>query len=181
MALEVAVSADSPRKRPTQTALIDPLSDCSTLEPSTGKANSRSVRGIGPLVRSPVRRRAGIFSSMAGSSADGDLDPVHDDIAGGTEMHPCERAAQLKAAAPFMPSRCPQRTRQARPSVQWSLLLGQTRQRDLIDQEHGVDIGAVFRLVGRANLETVLGKEVVVVGDEQEVVVGQLRIEHADH
>ena len=62
LALEVAVSADSPRKRPTQTALIEPLSDCSTLEPSTGKANSSSVRGIGPLVRSPVRRRVGIFS-----------------------------------------------------------------------------------------------------------------------
>lgn len=50
LALEVAVSAASPRKCPTHTALIEALSDCRILLPSTGSENSRSVRPIGPVV-----------------------------------------------------------------------------------------------------------------------------------
>ena len=51
-ALEVAASAPSPRKRPTHTALIEPLSDWRMLPPSVGSANRTSVRVIGPRVRS---------------------------------------------------------------------------------------------------------------------------------
>ncbi len=52
VALVVAVSASGPSKRPTQIALIEPFSDCSTLEPSTGSENINKVRAIGPCVRS---------------------------------------------------------------------------------------------------------------------------------
>ena len=50
-ALAVAVSACSPRKRPTHTALMEPLSDCNTLPPRMGSANANRVRAIGPSVR----------------------------------------------------------------------------------------------------------------------------------
>ena len=45
--------------------------------------------------------------------------------------------------------------------------------------EHGIDIGAAVTFVSRANLEAILGEKVVVVGDEEEIVVGQIRIENA--
>jgi hypothetical protein len=51
-AFEVAASAPSPRKRPTQIALIEPFSDWRMLEPSVGSAKARSVRPICPVVRS---------------------------------------------------------------------------------------------------------------------------------
>src|SRR5690606_15877697 len=54
LAFAVAVSASSPRKRPTQIALTEPLSDCSTLPPRIGSANTNRVRPIGPWVRSRV-------------------------------------------------------------------------------------------------------------------------------
>ncbi|SOY58763.1 hypothetical protein CBM2585_B10029 [Cupriavidus taiwanensis] len=50
LALEVAVSAASPRKRPTQTELMEAFSDCRMLLPSTGSENSSKVRPIGPVV-----------------------------------------------------------------------------------------------------------------------------------
>jgi len=52
LAFVVAASARSPSRRPIQIALIDPLTDCSTLEPRVGRAKSNSVRPIGPVVRS---------------------------------------------------------------------------------------------------------------------------------
>src|SRR4051812_5092434 len=52
LALEVAASASSPRKRPTQTALIDPFRDCRIEEPSVGKAKASKVGAIRPEVRS---------------------------------------------------------------------------------------------------------------------------------
>ena len=52
LALAVAVSAASPRKRPTQIELMDPFSDWSTEEPSVGSAKAISVAKIGPVVRS---------------------------------------------------------------------------------------------------------------------------------
>ena len=39
----VAASAFSPRRRPTQTASIEPLADCSTDDPSVGSAKASSV------------------------------------------------------------------------------------------------------------------------------------------
>ena len=51
LALLVAVTAAVPRYLPTQTALIEPLTDCSTLPIRIGSANVNSVRGIEPLVR----------------------------------------------------------------------------------------------------------------------------------
>src|SRR5690606_37076785 len=62
-AFAVAVSASSPRKRPTQMALTEPLSDCSTLPPMIGSANTNSVRPIGPWVRSRVLAVFGIAAS----------------------------------------------------------------------------------------------------------------------
>ena len=50
LAFDVAVSAASPRYRPTQTELIEALSDCRMLLPSTGSENISSVRPIGPVV-----------------------------------------------------------------------------------------------------------------------------------
>ena len=52
LALLVAASAPSPRKRPTQIELIEPFSDWRMFEPSVGSANRISVRPIGPLIRS---------------------------------------------------------------------------------------------------------------------------------
>src|SRR3546814_11716403 len=52
LAFAVAVSASSPRKRPTQIALPETFSDCRTLPPRIGNANTNSVRPIGPRVRS---------------------------------------------------------------------------------------------------------------------------------
>ena len=52
LAFATATSAPSPRWRPTQKALTEPLSDCSTLPPRIGSANTNSVRAIGPWVRS---------------------------------------------------------------------------------------------------------------------------------
>ena len=48
--LPVAVSAASPRNLPTQIALTEPLSDCSTLPKRIGSANVSKVRAIGPCV-----------------------------------------------------------------------------------------------------------------------------------
>ena len=56
LALLVAASASSPRKRPTQIVLIEPLSDCRTFDPSVGSANASSVGAMAPDVRSrPLR------------------------------------------------------------------------------------------------------------------------------
>src|SRR4051794_36819776 len=70
LALDVAASASSPRKRPTQTALIDPFSDWRIEEPSVGKAKASKVGAIAPCVRSrrPVpgaRGCAGFDESFA--------------------------------------------------------------------------------------------------------------------
>ena len=46
--LVVAASASSPRKLPTQIALTEPFSDCSTEEPSVGSAKASRVGPIGP-------------------------------------------------------------------------------------------------------------------------------------
>ena len=51
LAFEVAVSAASPRKRPTQMELTEPLSDCSTFASRIGSANLNSPMGIEPSVR----------------------------------------------------------------------------------------------------------------------------------
>ena len=51
LALAVAVSALSPRKRPTQIALTEPLSDWAMLPARMGRANSSSEDPIGPVVR----------------------------------------------------------------------------------------------------------------------------------
>src|SRR5215472_13260455 len=50
LALEVAVSAASPRKRPTHTEFTEPFRDCSTLANRIGRANLYSVTGIDPSV-----------------------------------------------------------------------------------------------------------------------------------
>ena len=47
LALDVAASASSPRKRPTQIALIEPFSDWRIEEPSVGKAKASRVGPIG--------------------------------------------------------------------------------------------------------------------------------------
>jgi hypothetical protein len=52
LALDVAASAPSPRKRPTQIVLIEPFSDWRMLEPSVGSAKASRVEPIEPLVRS---------------------------------------------------------------------------------------------------------------------------------
>ncbi len=52
LAFAVAVSAASPRKRPTQTAFTEPFSDCAMLPARIGRENSRRLRPIGPEVRS---------------------------------------------------------------------------------------------------------------------------------
>ena len=59
LALAVAASAPSPKNRPTQIELIDPLSDCRMFDAKVGSANRMSVRVIGPDVRSraPARQQ----------------------------------------------------------------------------------------------------------------------------
>lgn len=52
LALAVAASACAPRKRPTQIALIDPLSDWRILDTRVGMAKSSSADAIGACVRS---------------------------------------------------------------------------------------------------------------------------------
>ena len=54
LALAVAVRAASPRWPPTQMALTEPLSDCSTLPASMGRAKTSKVLAMGPLVKSRV-------------------------------------------------------------------------------------------------------------------------------
>ena len=49
LALDVAASAPSPRKRPTQIALIVPFSDWRIEEASVGSANLSRVWPIAPL------------------------------------------------------------------------------------------------------------------------------------
>ena len=75
--LEVAASASSPMKWPIHTALIEPFSDCSTLEASVGNAKAISVRPIGPVVRSrrPGGRGARVGDSVGLSGEDG-ITPV---------------------------------------------------------------------------------------------------------
>jgi len=51
LAFEVAVSAASPRKRPTQMEFTEPLSDCSTLANRIGSENLNSPTRIEPSVR----------------------------------------------------------------------------------------------------------------------------------
>ena len=64
--LPTAAKAASPRYFPTQTALTEPLTDCSTLPNRIGSANASSERGMGPSVNeylvctnSPRRRLTG--------------------------------------------------------------------------------------------------------------------------
>ncbi len=52
LALAVAVSAASPRNRPTQIAFTDPLSDWAMLPARIGSANRNRLRPMGPVVRS---------------------------------------------------------------------------------------------------------------------------------
>ena len=49
-ALPTAASDASPRNLPTQTALTDPLIDCSTLPNRMGREKANSARGIDPSV-----------------------------------------------------------------------------------------------------------------------------------
>src|SRR5947209_12816803 len=63
LALEVAASAPSPRKRPTQIALIVPFSDCRIEEASVGSAKASKVLAIGPSVRLPRPRGPGRASA----------------------------------------------------------------------------------------------------------------------
>src|SRR3546814_6069006 len=72
LAFAVAVSASSPRKRPTQIALTEPFSDCRTLPPRIGNANTNSVRPIGPRVRSRV-----LAFGIAASCQKPDASPFH--------------------------------------------------------------------------------------------------------
>jgi hypothetical protein len=51
LALDVAASASSPSRRPTQIALIEPFSDCSTFPARIGRENISSVGAIAPSVR----------------------------------------------------------------------------------------------------------------------------------
>ena len=53
LALEVAASASSPMKRPTQIALMVPFSDWMIEDASVGSAKASRVLEIGPCVRSP--------------------------------------------------------------------------------------------------------------------------------
>src|SRR5579863_3441679 len=53
LALEVAVSAASPRKRPTQMEFTEALSDCRMLANRIGSVNLNSPRAIGPSVSVP--------------------------------------------------------------------------------------------------------------------------------
>src|SRR5262249_47711532 len=57
------------------------------------------------------------------------------------------------------------------------------RQRDAVDQDHGVDLEPARILVRRASLIAVLSDEVVVVGDEQKVIVriGRIERRHQRH
>ena len=55
LALDVAASAPSPRKRPTQMALTVPFSDWRIELASVGRAKASRVLAIGPCVRSVVR------------------------------------------------------------------------------------------------------------------------------
>ncbi len=55
LAFDVAASAASPRKCPTQIVLIDPFSDWRMLLPSVGRAKASRVPVIGPVVRSRWR------------------------------------------------------------------------------------------------------------------------------
>src|SRR6478672_8174002 len=59
LALEVAASACSPRKRPTQIALIEPFSDWRIEEMSVGTAKASKALPIGPCVRSMPPRAPG--------------------------------------------------------------------------------------------------------------------------
>ena len=59
LAFEVAVSAASPRPRPTQMEFTEPFSDCSTLANRIGSAKRNSPTRIEPSVseRGTVRRQ----------------------------------------------------------------------------------------------------------------------------
>src|SRR5690606_675354 len=81
LALAIAPSASSPRKRPTQMALTEPLSDCSTLPPRIGRANTNRVRAIGPSVRLrcwviAVPRQAASLAERGGHGANGGVGDV---------------------------------------------------------------------------------------------------------
>ena len=62
-ALAVAVSAASPRKRPTQMELTEPLSDCRTFPNRIGSANISRPRLIEPWVRERGRISGFLCSS----------------------------------------------------------------------------------------------------------------------
>src|SRR5436305_798593 len=64
LALDVAASAPSPRKRPTQMALIVPFSDWRIEDASVGRAKARRVLAIGPSVRLPRPARRGAASAI---------------------------------------------------------------------------------------------------------------------
>lgn len=69
LALAVAASAPSPKNRPTQIELIDPLSDCRMLDASVGSANRMSVRVMGPDVRSRAPRAGPLAGPGVGPGA----------------------------------------------------------------------------------------------------------------
>ena len=54
-ALTVAARAFSPSSFPSQTVLMEPFSDCSTLDARVGTVKAISVHAIGPVVRSRGR------------------------------------------------------------------------------------------------------------------------------
>src|SRR5436305_15279627 len=64
LALDVAASALSPRKRPTQMALIVPFSDWRIEDASVGSANASRVGPMLPWVRSPRGPRLAPASAM---------------------------------------------------------------------------------------------------------------------
>src|SRR5262245_13582405 len=76
---------------------------------------------------------------------------------------------------PLIPS--PVRRRTSLGPVVRPKLVQLHRQRDPIDQDHGVDLHPARVLVGGAGLKAVLRDEVVVVADEQKVIVWISRVE----
>ncbi len=64
LAFAVAVSAASPRKRPTQIAFTEPFIDWAMLPARMGRANRNRLRPIGPVVRS-----SGALAMCAGDHA----------------------------------------------------------------------------------------------------------------
>ena len=101
LALAVAVSAASPRWRPTQIALIEPLSDCSTLPPRMGSEKTSRVLAMGPCVRSrtpaPCMAAAGRVLRAGADSAPERLPPRGVSAPGAVEAGSLAVASGIRA------------------------------------------------------------------------------------